>query len=1447
VEKHVSPVAIDLGAKHTGVFLAHYPSGTDPAEGGRSGHLITAPDGGKQWSQQGRTAKRHQRRGYKRAKLAKRLLRVILTELFKLNLQHPMAPNQTAGQWFDGLLNNRGYTYLADEINKELLAQSGVTIVHLRWPKEFPEQDNLFNRLQFLSDKLDVAKRLISEFLSSREFFKAPAVQELMAEHFPEKEEVKRQQEIYSEARDAIDRLVKAEQEGHRRRQDYLDNIRADIYNHPELSALLNGTSLTADTFANLIGHISNLQLRPLRRYFNDPSMSAKDRWDEERMAKYFWNYIESWRTQEEKDKATRKALLARRHESILKVWLETHPALSVPPFEDQDNRRPPRCQSLLLDPARLDAALPNWKTITRKLLAADPGLDEELENRPAAQGWPMEMPKSHPWRGDDNQLAHILQRALDRSRERDPYCLRLLASIRGESEIVSQSAQNGRAEIDRHIGTQHTGDFVKFASAYYAEARDARDGSWDHEDTQGLLRRCDLHPPRKSKQRERLIGAIIGCELLDAGPLRDYLKSEKIGRPSLLRIAKRAANAQKENGNALKEIYQSNHWLQQSGKKPENKDVLKLFDDSRLAAERIGNWLKQDPKGWENYASPFSLAQIYNILETDIHGFSSTCQGCARENAWRSRVNVQGVANASRLPADSVRPFDGVLRRLLDTQAHEIARRKVDQITQAAVLGTLHIPILIEENRFQFAEGLAEIKKSAKKKRDLLHKMGEEQAERWLDKDERIKAASQGICAYTGKPLGKDGQLDHIVPQSETKKWQGTAYNSEANLIYVSTRGNTDKGKRTYNLEDLKPNYLTNQFGTKDTDAIAARIETTLRPYFDKHKGYTSFLDLAPEEQLCLRHALFAPNLRREAMKLLSTQTKARVNGTQKWFARRIIQHLKHALAKNPNAGLDVTYSIHRISAEDVHHARNVLAAAEPVYQKTSPQPAASHVVDATLAFACGLQDPQLADVLTWPLDDDLEQQTGWLTSLVPATIGIHSLQSKSKYRKPNPAGQKLFKDGLYGERFVPLLIDKKGKLAIGFEPKPNSWIPISKGEEQWFELLRPFLRFQNKPLEGSFSEWQQRARDSGRSHLYFTIDKPAAFDHLYKVAKQPADEASLQQADLLDGLRYIVQKKNLQEALTKDNGKKFKERQEVLKESDFEITVAFAGGNLPRTLDKPKGKVTLPARRDWERLLGAEVFKKRFGGETKDFDWRVELSKIFPSAGTNRRHHAVRKDFSLPIIPDTSGRFRVKRKTPTGDAVWQLLNLEGFSAQGFEIGADGGLGDPSALPFLTESLALVPDGGRYQEPAQQVCYFDDWREIKLDPAKCSWITGLYLAPGSQDRFRVRITMPFHEFSKRVISLLDNTQVINSHQQLLGVLSVPPEKDKERHRTFKEQWIKKLAPSDHGGLILGYPRTKITVLEVGERITFEYEDGKTKDSIKRAKYVQVGIPVTKR
>lgn len=50
-------------------------------------------------------------------------------------------------------------------------------------------------------------------------------------------------------------------------------------------------------------------------------------------------------------------------------------------------------------------------------------------------------------------------------------------------------------------------------------------------------------------------------------------------------------------------------------------------------------------------------------------------------------------------------------------------------------------------------------------------------------------------ICAYTGESISDtDGEIDHIIPRSSTKKGLGTIFNTEANLIYVSRTGNQNK-----------------------------------------------------------------------------------------------------------------------------------------------------------------------------------------------------------------------------------------------------------------------------------------------------------------------------------------------------------------------------------------------------------------------------------------------------------------------------------------------------------------------------------------------------------------------------------------------------------------------------------------------------------------------------
>jgi len=118
---------------------------------------------------------------------------------------------------------------------------------------------------------------------------------------------------------------------------------------------------LQVDGLSNLIGHISNLELKPLRKYFNHERHKSGDYWDESRLSEKFENWIlREWRINPEKDKLkidgatyAHKKLRSQwkgKSGTIVDFWLNTDPNLTIPPYQDNNNRRPPKCQSLLLN-----------------------------------------------------------------------------------------------------------------------------------------------------------------------------------------------------------------------------------------------------------------------------------------------------------------------------------------------------------------------------------------------------------------------------------------------------------------------------------------------------------------------------------------------------------------------------------------------------------------------------------------------------------------------------------------------------------------------------------------------------------------------------------------------------------------------------------------------------------------------------------------------------------------------------------------------------------------------------------------------------------------------------------------------------------------------------------------------------------------------------------------
>ena len=181
----------------------------------------------------------------------------------------------------------------------------------------------------------------------------------------------------------AIFKAQKELKSGGRHRSKYFEEIKKDIERknhsygflknffkklHDGEFAPLNSGSLTF-----LIGNLSNLELKPLRKYFNQKDYRTGDRWEEVNLEKIFDRWIrKEWRvdTEKDRDKAVGKKgdyeelkrHWASRSGSVVDFWLINDPFYTIPPYQNNNNRRPPRCQSLILNPSFLNNKLPGME-----------------------------------------------------------------------------------------------------------------------------------------------------------------------------------------------------------------------------------------------------------------------------------------------------------------------------------------------------------------------------------------------------------------------------------------------------------------------------------------------------------------------------------------------------------------------------------------------------------------------------------------------------------------------------------------------------------------------------------------------------------------------------------------------------------------------------------------------------------------------------------------------------------------------------------------------------------------------------------------------------------------------------------------------------------------------------------------------------------------------------
>ena len=1086
-----SIISLDLGGKNTG-FFSFTTKNLENIENYQSGTIVY--DESFVLSQEKRRAKRHIKRNILRKKLAKRLFLLILQKHF--NIQISYLPDEISG-----LFNKRGFTYAGLELEEkdlELLENDNLREI-LEEQFGTISQENLLDFLEFnLSSEESLKtfkknfikieenkkKKLKSKLLENLTFDNEPitnyfvatlynnglanlskkisaalkdksiedknttlqnyiqnlidsddnSVLEKLKKLDKETKEIPFNKEILSGLNlinKQIENIEKEIKNGNLPRAKYFKELEEWVNNHKDINNFLASNKIEKNSFINIVGNISNFQLKELRRYFNDKNMQSGDIWDSEKLKKVVHRFIASWHAKgdESLKKLQSKLLKDLKEKDIIEFLTNTNPLETIPPYDDMNNRGAVKCQTLRLNKNYLDTHLPNWRVIANRL--ADEFYKTDLEECTA---------------NDSDTDLTLLHRVLDTSSQIDPYNLR-------DDKI------DGYVDI---LGKENAEKLKSFCKKYYELIKDkVRTGIWQESDY--MLEKCEKNPPYKNNQIHNLVAGILGINIKKER-FEEFEKTiwkEKFKNKNLLNYCKNIEELRKSKGNMFK-YYALDLKEKQNISGDEKKD-LTLLDDETLYfwTDKIAEFFSISKEQKSRFQNHFSMAQLYTIIETRRSGFNSTCKWCSSENSFRSVTNLSSFtifdkstgekivdtafdetkhikvyenANAQRLPADTQRPFSGKIERYIDKLGYEIAKIKAKELEKVTEKN-IKIKIILEENSFEYEESIRSAKiKNAKKKANVSLENSKKSYEKSLeDKASRIKNFGNNICAYCSKEIvNNDGEIDHILPRSYTLKNYGTVFNSEGNLLYVHQKCNQDKKDKIYSLDKITAPISKEQ--------IISGVESI--------KSYKTFTLLSNEQQIAFKYALFLPH-NDEAFKkvagFLRTDQSARVNGTQKYLAKKIQTKLNKMFENKK----ELDYEFILADSEVVSSLRKQYAKEEPLLAKPkdSKQASSSHTIDAILSLvsvykkATNLDvEPNASEIVKYAnIKSWSALENEFLTKGKSTNQKIENMIETESFTQKNMRevfNKSIFGENALGERFKPIVISND-TIYIGFPIK--------------------------------------------------------------------------------------------------------------------------------------------------------------------------------------------------------------------------------------------------------------------------------------------------------------------------------------------------------------------------------------------------------------------------
>ena len=276
--------------------------------------------------------------------MVKRLFKLIWEKHFKLPWDNNVQ------QSISFLFNRRGFTFLTENYSKDVLKEFPKSVYNEHLCKKLPEQikkhiesentgttydldsalmewsqsDEGINILKFLLDCFNKFNQLnqSKESKKSKDFVWNFNISKFDIEKAdfekPDEDDKKhdKKQFIYKKTHlhhlfFAINKIYTELQSGSRHRSKYFkeveDVLKDKKHTHRYLKNFckklhLGSYNISVKELSNLVGHLSNFELKPLRKYFNTIKYKKGDCWDKSGLSEIFNNWIlNEWRVNPQK------------------------------------------------------------------------------------------------------------------------------------------------------------------------------------------------------------------------------------------------------------------------------------------------------------------------------------------------------------------------------------------------------------------------------------------------------------------------------------------------------------------------------------------------------------------------------------------------------------------------------------------------------------------------------------------------------------------------------------------------------------------------------------------------------------------------------------------------------------------------------------------------------------------------------------------------------------------------------------------------------------------------------------------------------------------------------------------------------------------------------------------------------------------------------------------